>query len=873
MITKLKQLLLKNTGQALVEYAMLLALTTLTITAFLNMNDQMKVKIQTVASDFETDMILLPEPEPPVKPDRDMELSPPVAQFNAPSPNYKGREILFTDSSYDVDGYVEHWRWTIDGKPMNRSKAEIERDGGLKHSFRYSGSYNVSLYVFDNDGLVSNIVNQQVTVINRDPTVTVVAQNQMGVTGTSITVPQMCFATFLTTYTDPDLPYDELKLFSRFIDHTGVASTDDSAPHQFTRQFVNLGTNTYTVTVTDEEGRSASATATVTVVPNPSGTCDGTPAKKPVYKIEVFDAKGIKKTPEFANVYTFNEGDQAFLYGRVTWGTFQAHSIPYHFNSVQNSQTLVNKWQETDLLKQPLVVTFKRGDKPITVTGMARDMSASSDTPDPNLNGMSNKDTVILTVNNTAPLLDKPIAVISYNGGKDPSSSDSNAKPNVPITTIDLSKEKNKYVEIDVESHLSKAFTGATNTNNAKIKGVRWKLPNGTWRPNANEANTIYDSESKKYYYKDTPKSPDSKVKLTWVKDKENTWVYELEVVNNLGMTAKTTKTFVLKNGDGNDKPPVPVCTPNPYEGHHGDALKITAAKSTDDKGTVQVRWSLDNFVESGSGWQAPTAYPPDNEKWRSLTIGTHTIWLEAKDNANQTAKIECKVIIKKVEDVANNIRPELNYIEHRVRFASNQPVPFRNTTNSPTFGSNFKLKDIHYTAWTNDLYTSDVTTFETQVTNHVGASNGNSLGDNAHTKNSLDLITTNHPGAYKIYIWASDKDGVVKTAQCKDGDVEKKTINGETIDMCGKGTFYFRFGKQVAGGGVENYSVSNESGLGISSWGSHHRNWPSLACHKISKSMSTYGQYQQAYQGGGAWDQHGEVYVDERIKIMLRKC
>lgn len=859
MIEKLRNIFSKHAGQALVEYAMLLALTTLTITAFLNMDDQMKLKVQTVAEDFETDLILLPDPEPPIKPERDLELSPPVAQFTAPNPNYKGREILFTDSSYDVDGYVEHWRWTIDGKQINKTKSEIEKDGGLIYSFRNVGVYPVSLYVFDNDGLVSNVVSTTVEVINRNPTLSVMVQNEQGQRGTSITVPQMCTATFFTEYTDPDLPYDELKLYSRFVDHTGVPSEDNSAPHQFTRQFVNLGTNTYTVTVTDENGASVTQTVTATVVTNPSGQCGGVNVEKPKYKIIVTDQNG-KAVPPIGNIYEFEDGERATLTASVVWGTYQAHQTAYYFKTTQNNQTTYNKWQVPISMKYPLNTDFKMGDKPTTVLGMARDMSATSDSPSPSLAGMSNQDTVILRVKETQANTGVPIAIISHDNKKDPS----NTKPE---TIFDVSKEKNKFVEITVESIMSSVDPKDKTTN---LKGVRWKLPNGTWKPVANEANAFYDPVVKKWFYNGKVNSPDSKVKMNFVAGKSNTWVYELEVINSISKVGTTKKTY--KISDSLDEKPKAVCSPDHVKSNKGAAIQMNAAKSSDDKGTVTVRWSLDNFDKSVSGWQAPTANVPSNSTWNNLAVGTHKIYLEVKDNANQTAKAECKVTIEEVTDVRNKIRPELNYIENRVRFASSQSIPFINRTNVGFSG--FNLKDIHYTAWTESLYTSDSgTTGEKLTVNHVGASNSNSVSDNPHTSSSKIIITNSTAGAYRIYIWASDKDGRVQTADCVSGKVERKTVNGESIEMCGKGTFYFRFGKATASG-VTNYpNVSNEQSSFNVNWTGHHRNWPSVACHKISKSMSTYNQYYQAYQGGGSWDQFGEVYVDGRIKYMLRAC
>lgn len=868
MMSLIKKIFNQQSGQAMVEYALLLALTTLTITAFLNLDDKMKVKVRTIAEDFSADVILLPDGEVH-KPPRDLELSPPVAQFNAPSPNYKGREILFADSSYDVDGYVEHWRWKINGQDIKRSKTEIERDGGLKHTFRNTGTYTVSLFVFDNDGLVSNVVTKTISIVNRAPEINVTAQNQEGVTGTNITVAQTCKATFFTTYSDPDLPFETVFLQSRFVDHTGVVSTDDSAPHQFTREFVNLGTYTYTVTITDEDGASASATATVTVVPNVKGYCDANDLVKPTYSIQVFDQNGVKKTPVGGNVYMFNEGDEAYVHGIVKWGSLPAHATAYYFRATQDGKTNFDRWQNTNILKQPATVKFKRGDKPITVMGMARDTSATSNVANPSLQGMSNQDTVILMVDSLNQL-DEPIATISYNSGKEPSSSNSEANK---TTTFDVSKQTNKFVEITIESNLSKAFSGQTNVNNSKITGVRWKLPDGSWAPKANASGAFYDQNQKKWYYSSTVNSPDSKVKLIWAPTGKNFWDYELEVVNSLKMVATTKKKFVIQNNDA-DKPPVAVCNPKEATSNMGQPIPMNASGSTDDKGTVQARWSLDNFNNSASAWQPPNQNVPSNEVWNNLKEGRHTIYLEVRDNANQTTKAECFVTVKKITDTSNKIRPEVNYIEHRVRFATQEQIPFVNRTNTV---SGFDKTKVHYTIWSNELYTTDSGKFGPNYTiNYVGASSATAVSENPHTNSASrkNLITTSTPGAYRIYIYAADADGIVASNDCVAGSIFKVDVYGKVIDACGKGTFYFRFGQQIAGGEVQAVTVSGTEAAhyGVN-WSGSHSSWRASSCHKIAKYMNVYHLYESAYQGGGSWDKYEQIDVRARIEYMLRGC
>ena len=173
---KLLQKLSLKRGQAVVEYALLLMIAALTATTFFALDDNLKVKITSIATDLTSELPVLDrepdDPERPVCPKEDpncLELSPPVAKFKVPSPNYKGREIRIVDESYDVDGYVEHYIWSVDGQVMKKSREDIQKDGGLVVKFRKSGTYNVNLIVIDNDGLISTLVSDTLVVENRAP--------------------------------------------------------------------------------------------------------------------------------------------------------------------------------------------------------------------------------------------------------------------------------------------------------------------------------------------------------------------------------------------------------------------------------------------------------------------------------------------------------------------------------------------------------------------------------------------------------------------------------------------------------------------------------------------------------------------------------
>lgn len=865
MMKFLKAIFTKSLGQASVEYALLLMIAALSATAVLALDDKMKTKIHTVATDFDSDLIVLPPGEP--QPEKGchtneecLQLSPPVAKFKAPSPNYKGREIKFTDESYDVDGYVEHWRWTIDGKSINQSRKEAEADGGLVYTFRHPGTYNVSLYVFDNDGLISNIVQTTITVVNRPPTLSVTVENEEGHLGSSVTVRQGCKATFYTTYTDPDLPFDALSLRSIFTDQSGVRTEENTAPHEFTREFVNLGNNTYFVSVTDENGANVSGTVSVNVVANPSGNCTGnTPVVKPTYKIKVTGA-----ALQVGNIYYFKEGTKATLSPVVTWGTYPQHNqSPYYW--IATSGNTVGEWHDSSKgssMNYPYPsYAFQKDTKEIRVTGMARDTSAISNAADPSQKGMSNMDTVILAVLNTNNAAEEAVPIISLNGKKERSDKEK-------TLVVDLSKKpaSEKYFDVSVESVLS-----AINDNTGKeianaVAGVRWKV-DGTWRPSANENGAVLLEDKKtlkkEWYYPSKINSPDTVQKprrLIYKEGAPNIWVYELEVISKKGTKSLTPAIKEIKLTNLPDEKPKAVCNPTTYNGDAGQAIVMNASLSTDKEGTVTARWSLDNF-KSASGWQKPSQNVPNTGPW-ILGEGTHKIYLEVRDSKNQTAKAECTAILKKKTNVSKKIRPELWYVEERVRFASNSPVPFINRSNYyAAWGT--KLEDIHYTAWTTERHTSDAGTTPRIVTdNYVGASTSSQLGDNPHTKTIKQLLTDNTPAAYRVFIMASDKDGTVLSTDCLTGNAQTHTVGGKSVQLCAKATFYFRFGEQVSGGGVKSINTSNEDAIVTTN-----------KCYKIAKSYSTWSKYANAFQEGGSTDTSGSYDVRAEILKKLRGC
>lgn len=824
-------------GQAVVEYALLLMIAALTATAFFALDNNMKSKIQTISTEFETDVAMLPNPSPGEiggcqKNDDCLELSPPVAKFQAPSPSYKGREVKFVDESYDIDGYVEHYIWSVDGQVIRMNKSEISDKGGLYYTFRNSGTYNVNLLVVDNDGLVSALESKTITILNRNPTLSVQVENEKGDIGSSVSVMQGCTATFFTDYADADLPYDQLTLLSVFTDQSGVTSRDNTAPNEFSRDFQNLGTNTYYVQVTDEDGASASSTVTVNVVPNSTGACASDKnVVKPVYKIiveGVYTQKG--------NVYTFKEGTKATVKPSVTWGTYSVHSIPYYWEATQGNTT--GDWYSPaagSSLNYPYPnQTFTLITDDITVTGMARDTSALSNADNPELRGMSNKDTVVLRVD-LGGVDTRPNPIISLNNKKNRSDVE-------PVTIVDVTGLPNQTFEARVESVLSDDDRGLA------IKGVRWKLPDGTWRPSANEngAEAIQDTDGNtRWYYLGKVNSPDTFLntqKFKWTSGGTNQWVYELQVISEKNIVSTTNAKKTIRVTYDSNKPPVGVCTPNPSETYTGRPLTLNAMGSNDPDGpTPQVRWSMNNG-QTFSGWQSPSQNVPTNSSWIWNTPQKRTILLEVKDDKNETVRVNCPVEIKARPTKDNfYFEPEYWYVEDRVQ-NSGQDIRIANRS-TPM----------------NKVYYSLFSAYGLPGGNYTGAISDKTFnaGINVtHHSQSTTMETANHAAVFLVSVHVVDQDRFVDQSTCLNGgSIVQKTINGQYTESCSKASHYFRMAAYT--------STSGNLGSGGTS---------TCTYRSVHRDLKTFSQYRSRW-GAGATDKtaYYDVGANLRYKLTCR--
>lgn len=218
----------KKRGQGLVEYVMLLLIPVLLISFIPNLNKTMKMTMTTVGVDLLEEMgdVEWSIPDEVACPDDDpncsgTQLYPPVARFELPENcgitgvYGKGRPVRLANASYDIDGDIDHLQWWIkrydvDGHldancttpqnaPIIVNRTDLTNiDAGLtisgsgygnaimygqRQCTRDPGSYEVTLRVIDNDGLVSQPYTLRYEIRDVRPSLTIMATSDSVSTG------------------------------------------------------------------------------------------------------------------------------------------------------------------------------------------------------------------------------------------------------------------------------------------------------------------------------------------------------------------------------------------------------------------------------------------------------------------------------------------------------------------------------------------------------------------------------------------------------------------------------------------------------------------------------------------------------------------
>lgn len=206
----------RKRGQGIIEYVMLLMIPLLVIAVIPNLNSTVEMTLSTVGVDLLEEMGDVEvtcadgscEIDPPIT------LHPPIAQFDLPKNcdtvgiYQKGRPVRLINASYDKDGDIDHLQWWITRKDVNGvvdtqcstpidDPIIVNRDDfdntttgltmsgggygdhliyGERECMRDPGSYEVTLRVYDNDGLVSQPFTKTFEIRDVRPSISISAK-------------------------------------------------------------------------------------------------------------------------------------------------------------------------------------------------------------------------------------------------------------------------------------------------------------------------------------------------------------------------------------------------------------------------------------------------------------------------------------------------------------------------------------------------------------------------------------------------------------------------------------------------------------------------------------------------------------------------
>lgn len=168
----------------------------------------------------------------------------PSADFEySPSSPAPGEEVSFTEQASDEDGEVQEYAWRVDGEVVSREPT-------FQYTFDTTGSYDVELTVWDDDG-ASDTVTRTVTVesANQAPTAEVSVEPTEPRVGEDVTL--------TADASDPD--GDVVDIVWR-VDGEVIGSERTT-----THTFDEPGDHLVNLTVTDDDGASDSVVTPVTV--------------------------------------------------------------------------------------------------------------------------------------------------------------------------------------------------------------------------------------------------------------------------------------------------------------------------------------------------------------------------------------------------------------------------------------------------------------------------------------------------------------------------------------------------------------------------------------------------------------------------------
>lgn len=859
----------KQRGQAMVEYAAILIIALVSASIVYELTSQTEGTLVNATEVLENDTGDLPhfqiENHNCHTNDDCVRLSPPVAKYIAPEINHKGREIKFVDDSYDTDehagGYVEHWYWVINGEKEYRSREQMMKDGAFIKTFRKSGTYEVTLYVFDNDGLVSQPYTTVIKIENRPPVLSVEVSGPDNIRKREVTIGKNCTATFYTAYDDEDLPYDSLRVNATFTDHTGQTQNYATAPNNFKRDFINVGRNSYRVTVTDEDGASVTQTVYVNVTEN--GACPTQTLPPPKYKIDLSRNKSNPEldllqgnTPQGIPVHYFEVGETAIAAPVVDWRGNTPHGIsPYYWED--NFTQDAGKWySESQKIRNHPYPSFKfqkeHVGKEYLITGQARTGNAVDDRKDCTNrqdSGKSNCDSVIIKVIDLNPTY-SPIAAISLDIDASTPIQKKTGYYQFPFKGTDISKNRlivPDKTRMKVQSLMSFVQDGAGDKATTqflkenpehRIVGVLWDnhgerdalnfkiAPNGS---NAAGLSTI-DVKGVGKVYSSLINTPDTtRAFKTFVGDKDKNgapipreYRYTLTVATEGGKTNQASAVYIVGE---TPKKPIAVCTPEEIKTYVNVNAQMNASKSSDpNKTRIKASWSTrKDFTGADTIKNIDINDGPHKYfKTTRATPNDLNVFLKVTNEAGVESDIvTCVVKVERAVAGDAFFHPEIWGIEDRILLASRFPSYLHNQTNltgarilaPKTIGGKSKKFRLDQFRTTGIRVGQFINASSTGPFTYYENNNSSANETTPHLSNHVGFKNGHHiqelkdkPGAFRVQFYAN-AGRAPKPGECISGNsvydagIKEATSTGAVA--CRKDTMYFRFGNMASNGKI----------------------------------------------------------------------
>ncbi|MDM8565756.1 PKD domain-containing protein [Candidatus Halobeggiatoa sp. HSG11] len=531
---------------------------------------------------------------------------PPVASFTASPENGTTPLTVKLDasSSYDEDGEIVKYAWSVNSNPVTPTNNEIV--------LSEVGTHTITLTVTDNDELTSSQVSKTITVTeNKPPVASFTASPESG------HLP-------LTVKLNASNSYDE---DGEIVKYAWAVNGNPVTPTNNEIILSEVGTHTITLTVTDDKGATSQASKTIT----------GSKNIPPVPLFTVSPESG--PTPLTVSVDASNSYDEDGEIVRYDWSViYNSMDIAEDSNS---NPSVVSKFtlRKVGTHTITLTVTDNEGatskiSKTVVVGPNTPPVASFTASPE---NGPTPL-TVKLNADNS---YDEDGEIVKYawtvDGNSVTLTNNEIILSEVGTHTITLTVTDDK----GATSQVSKTITVTENTP---------PVASFTASPESGPAPLTVNVSASKSHDEDG-----EIVKYAWTVDgnaviitdneiilsEAGTHTLTLIVTDNDGATSQVSKTITVTE----NIPPVASFIVSPESGPTPLTVSVDASNSYDKDGEI-VRYDWSVIYNSMDIAEDSNSDPSVVSKFILRQVGTHTITLTVTDNEGATSETSKTVVV-----------------------------------------------------------------------------------------------------------------------------------------------------------------------------------------------------------------------------------